>query len=283
MHQALLVGVVQGLGHGRHQRRRRGEGEPRLIDPLRQVAALDEVGDDEAQAVVAAAQVEHGDDVGVVQAGDGAGLGQVGLGVLQRGDAVPVRHLDGHVPPQFVVVAPVDHAEAARADFAHNPVAAQASRALGLYGGRRVDRGGRRRGSQQGVAAQQDVERRFAAAGAAVHVGLDALPFRRRHRIVGVEGAAEQFGGRARHVRRHESTSTSVLPTVRQQRHPASDAPRARGIPVDHARPDRAVQQKSCVKPDDGRVVTGEEGWPRRPALKGKRTRRSFHPRFRRS
>ena len=41
-----------------------------------------------AQAVVGAADVVDRDDVRVVEAGQDAGLGQVGLGVRRRGDAV---------------------------------------------------------------------------------------------------------------------------------------------------------------------------------------------------
>ena len=44
-----------------------------------QVGALDEPGDDERQAVLGPADVVNGDDVGVVEAGEDAGLGEVAL------------------------------------------------------------------------------------------------------------------------------------------------------------------------------------------------------------
>ena len=82
MDQAPRVGVVQRLGDRRHQLRRLPEGRPALPQPLRQVAALDVLGDDVAEAVVGPAHVVDRDDVRVVELGEGAGLGQVGLDVL---------------------------------------------------------------------------------------------------------------------------------------------------------------------------------------------------------
>ena len=62
----------------------------------RQVAALDVLRDDVAEAVVGAAHVMDRHDVRVVEVGEDAGFGQVGFGVLGAGDALRVRHLDGH-------------------------------------------------------------------------------------------------------------------------------------------------------------------------------------------
>src|SRR5262249_49104320 len=123
--QAALVGVVQGLGDlGDEVGRGRG-GKPALPQPPGQVRPFDQVRDGETQPVGGAADVVDGDDAGVVQAGEDAGLGQVGIGLLGGSQAVAVRHLDGDGPAQGVVVAPVDDAEAAGAQAADDPVAAE--------------------------------------------------------------------------------------------------------------------------------------------------------------
>ena len=70
MDQAPRVGVVQRLGDRRHQLRRLPEGQPALPQPLRQVAALDVLRDDVAEAVVGPADVVDRDDVGVVELGE---------------------------------------------------------------------------------------------------------------------------------------------------------------------------------------------------------------------
>ena len=84
------------------------KGHPALTQPLRQVAALDVLGDDVAEAVVGAADVVDRDDVGVVELGEDLGLGQVGLDVLGAGDPLGVGHLDRHRPVEVVVLGQVD-------------------------------------------------------------------------------------------------------------------------------------------------------------------------------
>ena len=79
--QAPGVGVVQRLGDGRHQLGRLAERRPALPQPLGQVAPLDVLRDDVAEPVVGPAHVVDRDDVRVVEPGEGAGLGQVGLDV----------------------------------------------------------------------------------------------------------------------------------------------------------------------------------------------------------
>ena len=71
----------------------------------------------------------------MVEAGDGAGFGQVGFGVFGPGDEPAVRHLDGDEPLQLLVVGQVDEAEAAFAQDSLDPVATDA---LGLLGGNLV-------------------------------------------------------------------------------------------------------------------------------------------------
>jgi hypothetical protein len=62
----------------------------------------------------------------VIEAGESAGLGEEQFGVLGGGDAMPVRHLDGDLAAQILVVALVDDAEAAPAEPAGDAVAAEA-------------------------------------------------------------------------------------------------------------------------------------------------------------
>src|SRR5262249_35739819 len=86
---------------------------------------------DKAGAVLGAADIENRDDVRMVEAGDGAGFGQVGFGVTRPSDKPGVRHLDGHEPLQLLVVGQVDDAEATLAqDFLH-PVATNLLRSFG--------------------------------------------------------------------------------------------------------------------------------------------------------
>ena len=80
---------------------------------------------------VGAADVVDGDDVRVVEVGDGAGLGQVGFGVVGPGDQMGVRHLDRHGALQLVVVGQVDEAEAALAQQPLDAVAADVRRQRG--------------------------------------------------------------------------------------------------------------------------------------------------------
>ena len=120
------MGVVQRLGHRRRQSHGLVQRQPGLLEAGGQVGAVDELGDDEAGAVLGAAHVVDRHDVGVVEGGDGAGLGQVGFGVFGPADEPAVRHLDGDGPLQLLVVGQVDATEAALAQDPLNPVAADA-------------------------------------------------------------------------------------------------------------------------------------------------------------
>ena len=75
--QAPRMSVVQRLGDDRRQLGRLAERRPALPQPLGQVAALDELRDHVAEAVVGPAHVVDRHDVRVVELGQGAGLGQV--------------------------------------------------------------------------------------------------------------------------------------------------------------------------------------------------------------
>ena len=131
MNDSLLVGVVQRLGRRRNQFRRFRHGRPVRLDSLRQGAAFDELGDDEAGEVLGAAHVVDGHDVGMVEIGDGAGFGQVGFGVFGSGDEVGVRHLDGDEPLQLLVLRQIDEAETALSQHSFDAVATDPLRRLG--------------------------------------------------------------------------------------------------------------------------------------------------------
>ena len=85
VNESLAVSVVQRLGNRGHQFRGFAKRGPVVLDLLRQRAAFDELRDDEAGTVLGAADVVDGNDVRVVEAGDGAGFGQVGFGILGPG------------------------------------------------------------------------------------------------------------------------------------------------------------------------------------------------------
>ena len=82
MHQPLLVGVVQRLGHRRHQFDRFVERQPGLLEPRGEVGAFDVLRDDETGELLGAADIVDRHDVGVIEVGDGAGFGQVGFGIF---------------------------------------------------------------------------------------------------------------------------------------------------------------------------------------------------------
>ena len=73
MDEAVAVGVVQGVGHRGRETGGFDKARPRLPEPFGEVGSLDEAGDDEAVAVVGAAGVKDGDDVGVSQRGQRRG------------------------------------------------------------------------------------------------------------------------------------------------------------------------------------------------------------------
>ena len=84
------------------------------------------LSDDEAQAVLGAAYIMNRYDMWVIQAGEDAGLGQIRFGVFRLGKAMTVRHLDGHLPFQFVIVGQVNCSETALAQEFQHPVATNA-------------------------------------------------------------------------------------------------------------------------------------------------------------
>ena len=131
MHQSLLVGVVQGLGHRRHQFGRFPVLQPLLLELRREIGPFDVLRDDEAGTVLRAADIMHRHDAGMVEIGDRAGLGQIRLGIFGLRDQLGVRHLDGDRPVQLLVVGQIDQAEAAFAQDLLDAVATDPLRAPG--------------------------------------------------------------------------------------------------------------------------------------------------------
>src|SRR5262245_36530205 len=85
---------MKSLGDDSNQVRRVPEGRAIPADPRRQVAALDELRDHEAESIVRATHIEDRHDVRVVQPGEDAGFVQVRLHIPGISDALGVRHLD---------------------------------------------------------------------------------------------------------------------------------------------------------------------------------------------
>ena len=85
MHQPVLVGVVQRFGQRGHQLGRRRVRQPGLFDPRRQIGPVDSLENDIAGAFVRAADILHGNDVGMVEIGDRTGFGQIPSCFLRPG------------------------------------------------------------------------------------------------------------------------------------------------------------------------------------------------------
>ena len=111
--QSPGVGVMQGVGDGGDQLRGLPERRSSLPDPGRQVAAFHELGHDEAESVVRAADVEDRHDPGMVEPGQRPGFREKRLDILGTTDAFRPRHLDGDWPVEVVVAGQVDPAEPA--------------------------------------------------------------------------------------------------------------------------------------------------------------------------
>ena len=117
-----MCGVVERLDHQGHDLRRLPEGRPTLLEPLREVAPGDVLGDDVAEAVVGPAHVVDRDDVRMVQPGEGAGLGQVRSDAHLTDDPLRVGHLDRHGAVELVILSQIDLAEATLAQQSDQPV-----------------------------------------------------------------------------------------------------------------------------------------------------------------
>ena len=117
--QSLGVSIVECLGDDGDELCRLGRRQPILPSSVPQIRPLDDLGHDEAQAVRRAPHVMHRNDVGVVQPGEDAGLGQVGLCI---GNSLWMRNLDGDAALQVFVIAQVHRGKATAAKDSLNSV-----------------------------------------------------------------------------------------------------------------------------------------------------------------
>ena len=140
MDDAAAVGVGQRVGQGDTEAQHVAVGELAVAHELRQRAPAHELGDEVEGLVVATGLVE-GDDPRMRQARRRARLplGPCRHRVVVHGDA-----LDRHGALEALVLGQPHHAEAARADLAHQPVAIEHASRVGA--GAQVARGGGVRG-----------------------------------------------------------------------------------------------------------------------------------------
>ena len=108
MHDPMEMSVVQGVRNGRNDLGRFRVRETVLFDPGRQIAALDQLGHHVAQSILRWSRIVDGHDVGMVQAGQNSGFGDVEFDVFRTAYEVAVRHLDRHRPLQDIIVALVN-------------------------------------------------------------------------------------------------------------------------------------------------------------------------------
>ena len=78
--------------------------------------------------LLGAADIEDGDDVGVIEVRDRAGFGQVSFGIFESIHQVAMWHLDGHRAAQLVVLGQIHQAEPAFAETAEHTIAANRCR-----------------------------------------------------------------------------------------------------------------------------------------------------------
>ena len=124
VHDAALVGVGEGVHHGHeHAQRLHGGERSAVVDALLEVFALQVLLDDEERVAVLD-EVEHPDDVGVLDARGGAGLlREASRDALARG-VLGQQHLERHLARGVDVDALVHRAHAAGADVPQHPVLA---------------------------------------------------------------------------------------------------------------------------------------------------------------
>ncbi len=133
MDESLLVGVVQSVSDGGDQFGGFPVLESLLLQLRSEVGPLDVLRDDVAGTVLCAADIVDGNDVGMIEIGDRASLGQIRLGIFGLRDQFGVRHLDGDRPIQLLVLGQIDETEA---PFAQHLLDAVATDPLGMFGGR---------------------------------------------------------------------------------------------------------------------------------------------------
>jgi len=135
VNDATVVGVLQGVTKLGHDGQRLARGDAAAREELAQVHAVHELHEDEKQPVVRAAEIVNGDDAGMVELGEGAGLAgeTVGEGGIVAEGAGEDFQRDEAV--ELALARAIDRAHAAAPDDLENLQLRELARQLG--GGRR--------------------------------------------------------------------------------------------------------------------------------------------------
>ena len=72
------------------------QGKPCALQPRGEARAVDALRDNIARELLSAADVVHRHDVRMIETGDRAGFGQIGLDILRSGQQIAMWHLDRH-------------------------------------------------------------------------------------------------------------------------------------------------------------------------------------------
>ena len=128
VHHALAAGELQRPGHLAHhpQALAQGQARARILEAF----ARDELHGDVMVALVDPGVVD-GDDVGVGQAADDAGLAQETLGEGGVGGKLGGQHLERHLAPHAFLDGEIDHGHAAPPQHVDDPVAGDGEGGLG--------------------------------------------------------------------------------------------------------------------------------------------------------
>src|SRR5271157_4672488 len=113
---------MQCVGNGGKQFRRIPEGRSSLSNPDRQIAAYDELRHDEAEPVFRATHIEDRHDVGMVQFGKDSGFNEKRFQILGVDYCFGVRHLDGYLAVEVIIVSKIDPSEPALTQASENRV-----------------------------------------------------------------------------------------------------------------------------------------------------------------
>src|SRR4029077_14538085 len=92
-------------------------------NPFPQVASHNQLRHDKAETIARGADVIDRNNVGMVEAGEETGFGQVRLGLLRYGKALRPGNLYGYRPVQLIVMGQVDATEASLAQNCLHSVA----------------------------------------------------------------------------------------------------------------------------------------------------------------
>ncbi len=128
VHKPIAVGIVQRVGHDRHNFDGPIQAEGGFSELLCEVSPFDKPRDNEKGMLGCAADVINRDDVRMLEIGDGASFGKIGVDILGSGDPLRMRHLNGHGSTQLLVTRKVDETKASLAEKLLNSIASDSFR-----------------------------------------------------------------------------------------------------------------------------------------------------------